>query len=88
MPQWLIELMGWVPGIVFPGAAIMQLREVLCAESTAGVSGVAWAMCAIANFCLYAYTEKYVEPQAMLLLLSGAIQCAIVVMLYRRRAQE
>ncbi len=88
MPAWLIDIMGWVPAIVFPGAALLQLTEAIRAETTRGVSATAWGLCSLANVCAYGYTEKFFEPQALLLLFAAVLQVAIVVVLFLRRKNE
>ncbi len=81
----LIEIIGWVPGIIFPGAALIQLLHILRSESVEGVSTTTWGLCALANLCMYTYTEKFYEPQALLLLIAAALQFGIVAVLVRRR---
>lgn len=85
MSSEFIELIGWVPGIVFPGAALVQLLEILRSESVEGVSATAWGLCSFANLCMYTYTEKFFEPQALLLLVGAAIQFSIVAVLLNKR---
>jgi uncharacterized protein with PQ loop repeat len=65
MPQWILELCGWLPGIIFPTASALQLHAVIKAKNTQGVSVLSWSLFCLANFCLYIYVEKYWEPQSM-----------------------
>jgi uncharacterized protein with PQ loop repeat len=78
MSDWMINIIGWIPGIIFPGASALQLFTLYRSKSSAGVSAVSWALFAIANVAAYIYLEKYWEPQALAYLLAGALQVVIV----------
>lgn len=65
LPAWLFELLGWVPAIVFPGATLMQLIVIIRRKTAAGVSVAAWTAFAIANICLFLYTEKFGELESI-----------------------
>ena len=65
LPDWLFEILGWVPAIVFPGATMLQLVEIVRRKTAAGVSIAAWTAFAIANMCLFLYTEKYSELESI-----------------------
>ena len=63
--DWLFELIGWVPAVVFPAATMLQLLVIVRRKTAAGVSVTAWTAFAIANICLYLYTEKYSELESV-----------------------
>ena len=65
MPSWLFTLLGWVPAVIFPTASALQLVTILRRKSSDGVSVPAWALFAIANMCLFVYTEKYGEIESI-----------------------
>jgi hypothetical protein len=74
LPPALLEFAGWVPALVFPGATLLQLAVILRRKTAAGVSVVAWSAFAIANICLFLYTEKYGELESIL----GALGTAVL----------
>jgi hypothetical protein len=61
----LVDLLGWVPAIVFPAACGLQLLEIVKRRSAEGVSVLAWSMFAFANASLFVYTEKYGEIESI-----------------------
>lgn len=65
LPDWLLELVGWVPAIVFPGATMLQLLVIIRRKTAAGVSVTAWTAFAIANICLFIYTDKHTELESI-----------------------
>ena len=83
-----VELMGWVPAIVFPGATLLQLIAVLRARSTGGASAITWLLFGLANLGLYGWTGKHFALQSLIGLLgTAALDFAIVFfILYYRRA--
>jgi hypothetical protein len=77
-PAW-IRRAGWVPAVIFPGATALQLAAILRSGSAAGVDALTWFLFGIANLCLYFYSEKYKQPQAILgFLVTAALDFAIV----------
>jgi hypothetical protein len=66
LPPALLELVGWVPAVVFPGGTLLQLAVILRRKTAAGVSVTAWTAFAFANICLFLYTEKYGEIESIL----------------------
>lgn len=66
LPAWLFEMLGWVPAVVFPAATFVQLVEIVRRKTAAGVSVAAWTAFAVANVCLFLYTEKYGELESIL----------------------
>lgn len=84
----LIEIIGFVPAIVFPAATIIQLVHLLKSKSAGGVSPGAWGSFAIGNVCLFTYTEKYDELQSIIgLLFTSLLQLYIVYLIYKYRRQ-
>jgi len=65
--------MGWVPAVIFPLAAMLQLLKIYTSRRADGVSASAWLAFGIANLCLYIYTEKYEELQALLGMVGQAL---------------
>ncbi len=88
MPAWLIDLAGWFPAIFFPLASTLQLTKLLQSKSSEGVSVLTWVLMAWANLCMYTYTEKFFEIQALGLVLNAGIQALVVVMVLKYRNQE
>lgn len=78
LPDWLVNLMGWLPAIIFPGATLIQLIKIIQTNTATGVSIETWLLFSVANVGMYLYTEKYFAPQALALLLTAALQASIV----------
>jgi uncharacterized protein with PQ loop repeat len=74
LPPAVLEVAGWVPAVVFPAATLLQLVVILRRKTAAGVSVAAWSAFAIANICLFLYTEKYGELESIL----GALGTALL----------
>ena len=85
MPEWVINLIGWVPAVIFPGASAIQLYELYRAKSSEGVSAITWSLFALANVGAYLYLEKFWAPQALAYILAGTIQVWIVVLALKKR---
>ena len=60
-----IQAIGWVPALIFPIAAALQLFKIFSKKRADGVSALAWFAFGIANLSLYIYTEKYYELQTL-----------------------
>lgn len=58
-------MLGWVPAVIFPAATMWQLVVIVRRKTAAGVSIAAWTAYAIANICLFLYTEKYGEVESI-----------------------
>ena len=69
----LIQFIGWVPAVIFPLAAAMQLIKIHSNKRADGVSASAWIAFGVANLCLYIYAEKYDELQTLLGMVGQAI---------------
>ena len=61
-----VELVGYIPAIIFPVATLMQLVHLLRTKESAGVPALTWAAFALGNISLYIYAEKYFELQSIL----------------------
>jgi hypothetical protein len=84
----LVELLGWVPAIVFPAATGLQLLAILRSRSAKGVSILAWSMFAFANASLFVYTEKYGEIESIVGTLGTAgLNLCIVAAALKYRAR-
>ena len=88
MPDWAVELAGWVPAIVIPVATFLQLLQIVRSRSVDGVSWVSWALFGIANIGVYVFTEKWLAPQSLLgFLLSAILDFVIVGIVLRERSR-
>jgi hypothetical protein len=87
MPEWFLQICGWIPGIIFPVASALQLLDVMRAERVDGISPTTWALFALSNVSMYIYVQKYDEWQTLGFLLNAALQIFIVVVVIRRRRQ-
>lgn len=77
----IIEVIGYIPAIVFPTATVLQLIHLFKTKSSEGVSAIAWVAFALGNVSLYIYTEKYTEIQSIVgLLLTSVLQIGIIVL--------
>ncbi len=86
MHPLLFEILGWVPAVIFPMASGLQLLAILHRRSAEGVSVPAWALFAIANMCLFVYTEKYGEMESIMGALgTAALNLCIVAAAWRYR---
>lgn len=86
LPAPLLEIVGWVPAVVFPAATLFQLLVIVRTRTAAGVSAVAWSAFAIANICLFLYTEKYGEIESIVGALgTAALNLCIVAAAIRYR---
>ena len=82
----LIELIGYIPAIIFPVATLMQLGHLLKTKTSDGVPPLTWLAFAVGNISLYIYAEKYTELQSILgQLATAGLQVYVVVLIYRYR---
>ncbi len=85
VPHFVMELAGWLPGIIFPGATALQLYKIWKEDTAKGVSISTWFLFAIANVGLYIYAQKYDSLQMIVGLLgTAALDAAIVVVALSR----
>ncbi len=84
-----IELIGYVPAIIFPVATLMQLWHLLKTKTSDGVPAMTWLAFALGNISLYIYAEKYTELQSILgQLATAALQLYVVVLIFRYRKKQ
>ncbi len=69
----LTSIAGWIPAIILPAAAGMQLYKILRHKKAQGVSSLAWTFFAIANLGAYFFAEKYFMIQSILAFLLTAM---------------
>lgn len=81
MNESLTNLSGWIPAIVLPTAALIQLIKLVQTRSSEGVSLMTWLLFGFADIGLYVFTEKYAAPQSIIGMLGTAILSFIVVAL-------
>lgn len=85
----LIELIGFIPAIVFPVATLAQLHYLVKNKTADGVSILAWSAFSLGNASLYIYTEKYNELQSIIgLLVTAVLQLLIVGLVLKYRHQQ
>lgn len=86
MHEFLINIAGWIPAIIFPLGTITQLHKIIKSKNTKGVSVSSWFCFGLANISLYLYTEKYFSIQSLLgLLLTALLDFVIVLLCLRYR---
>ncbi len=86
MPSFTAELAGWLPAVIFPAGALVQLIKVLPSKSAEGVSPASWLLFGIANLGLYVYVEKYFSLQSIIGFLGTAVlDFAIVALILLRK---
>jgi hypothetical protein len=89
VPQFVMELAGWLPGLIFPGATALQFYKIWKGGTAKGVSISTWFLFAIANVGLYIYAQKYDSLQMIVgLLVTAALDTAIVVLALVRERKE
>ena len=88
----LVEIAGWIPAIILPLAALIQLVEILRKRSAGGVSWLSWGLFGLANVLLFIHAEKYDSVQLILGMLGTAVVDFIIMGLalvgYGRAATE
>ncbi len=87
--QFIMELTGWLPGIIFPAATALQFYKIWKGGTAKGVSISTWFLFAIANTGLYIYAQKYDSLQMIAGLLGTAsLDAAIVLLVLVRREKN
>ena len=79
MPESLINLAGWIPAILLPGATLTQLLKIVIRRKTEGVSVITWLLFGVANLGIYIFTEKYFAIQSILAQLLTAVLNFVIV---------
>ncbi|MBT7902701.1 hypothetical protein HN587_02485 [Candidatus Woesearchaeota archaeon] len=76
----IATIAGWLPAIILPVAAGIQLYKIIKYKKADGVSSLAWTFFAIANLGAYVFAEKYFLIQSILaFLLTAIINFAIAI---------
>ena len=89
MPQFIMEIAGWLPGIIFPAGTGLQFYKIWRGGTAQGVSISTWLLFAVANTGLYIYAQKYHSLQMIIGLLgTAALDAGIVVLVLARRGKE
>lgn len=68
-----VEVAGWIPAIILPLAALIQLVEIFRKRSADGVSWVSWGLFGLANVLLFIHAEKYDSIQLILGMMGTAV---------------
>jgi len=87
----LASIIGWIPAVILPTATTIQLYRIIRDKNSEGLSITTWVLLAIANGCLYIFTEKYSEIQAILALLLTAILdiCIVIgIRFYKKKGNK
>ena len=89
MKELIPYLAGWLPAVILPLAAMIQLVKIVKEKNVEGVSAISWFLFGIANIGLYIFTEKYFAIQSLTGLLGTAlINFAIVIMVLNIRKKS
>lgn len=81
MPEFILQISGWLPALIFPTATLVQLLTILKNKSAKGVSAITWFLFGIGNIGVYIYTEKYTNLESILGFLGTALIDFIIVFL-------
>jgi len=85
----IIDLIGFIPAVIFPAATLLQVIHLLKVKKSEGVSALSWAAFAIGNVSVYIYMEKYSEIQAIATFLGTFfLQIYLVVLVLKYRKAE
>jgi len=89
LPPFVMELAGWLPGVIFPGATALQFVKIWKEKTAKGVSISTWVLFAFANVGLDGYAQKYDSLQLIVGLLgTAALDAAIAVLALARERKE
>lgn len=89
--EQIIQIAGAIPAIIFPAASLIQLCALLRRRNADGVSALSWFFFAVANICLYVYTQKYDEWAAIATFLgTSTLNFAVcgLAIYYRRKSRN
>ena len=82
----LLNVLGWVPAVVFPAATVSQLLALTRRRKADGVSAITWGLFAFANICLYLTIGEWLRPQILITTLgTAALQVVVMMILQLRR---
>ena len=73
MPGLIPDIAGWIPAVILPLAALIQLLKIYSVKNVQGVSFISWLLFGLANIGLYIFTEKYFAIQSLIGLLGTAL---------------
>ena len=76
-----LNVLGWVPAVVFPAATVSQLLALTRRRKADGVSAITWGLFAFANICLYLTIGEWLRPQILITTLGTAVLQVVVVMM-------
>ncbi len=85
LPECVINIIGWIPGIIFSGASAVQLYAVICSPNVQSVSATTWLLFALANVSAYIYLGKYLAPQAIGYIVAALIQTSVAYVVIKKR---
>lgn len=88
MNDAIISLTGALPAFILPTASLFQLIHLVKEKRSEGVNVISWVLFAVANVCLYIFTEKYTAWQSILGLLGTALinlSVAVMALIYQRK---
>jgi hypothetical protein len=77
----LLNVIGWVPAVVFPAATVSQLFVLTRRRKADGVSAITWGLFAVANVCLYLTIGEWLRPQILITTLGTAVLQVVVAVL-------
>ena len=89
--ELIIQIAGAIPAIIFPLGSLTQLYAVVSRRSADGVSALTWFFAGFANICLYVYTQKYDEWEAIVAFLFSSVlnfAVCILALYYRRKSKN
>lgn len=73
MSELIPDIAGWIPAVILPLAALIQLVKIFKVKNVQGVSFLSWFLFGLANIGLYIFTEKYFAIQSLMGLLGTAL---------------
>ena len=76
-----VEIAGWIPAIILPLAALIQLVTIIQNRSADGVSWISWGLFGLANIMLFIHAEKYDSIQFILGMLGTAFVDFVIMVL-------
>ncbi len=89
MSDLIPNIVGWLPAVILPVAAFMQLLKILKEKNVQGVSFISWLLFGLANIGLYVFTEKYLAIQSLVGLLGTALlNFTIAFLILRMRKRQ
>ena len=80
----VLDLVGWVPAVVFPAATLLQFVAVAKGQGKGLASALSWGLFALANVCLYVFIGDWLRPQLVVATLgNAALQVVLVIVILR-----